>query len=119
MSIINDLLYSSLSMQEIADKYKINKSNVSRINRGETHKQENLIYPLRKANNINSNNYCIDCGKKISLTSTRCNACEGLHRVIPLEKMPITREELKNLIRNVSFTEIGRRFNVTDNSIRK
>ena len=117
--IINDLLYSSLSMQEIANKYNINKSNISRINRGETHKQINLTYPLRKINNINTNNYCIDCGKEISLTSIRCNTCEGLHRKIPLKDMPITREELKKMIRDIPFTEIGKRFSVTDNSIRK
>ena len=106
-------------MQEIANKYNINKSNISRINRGETHKQINLTYPLRKINNVNTNNYCIDCGKKISLTSIRCNTCEGLHRKIPLKDMPITREELKKMIRDIPFTEIGKRFNVTDNSIRK
>ena len=30
-----------------------------------------------------------------------------------------TREELKKMIRDIPFTEIGKRFNVTDNSIRK
>lgn len=32
---------------------------------------------------------------------------------------PVTREELKELIRNNSMTEVGRQFGVTDNSIRK
>lgn len=30
-----------------------------------------------------------------------------------------TREELKQLIRTSSFTEIGRQYDVTDNSVRK
>ena len=33
--------------------------------------------------------------------------------------MPVTREELKGLIRNKPFTQIGKQFNVTDNAIRK
>ena len=33
--------------------------------------------------------------------------------------MPITREELKNMIRTMPFTQIGNKYNVTDNAIRK
>ena len=33
--------------------------------------------------------------------------------------MPITREELKNLIRTTSFIQIGKQFKVSDNAIRK
>ena len=63
--------------------------------------------------------YCIDCNKEISKYSLRCLECEAKNRIIPLENMPLTREELKDLIRTISFTEIGRRYGVTDNSIRK
>lgn len=61
-------------------------------------------------------NYCIDCGVEILNGSIRCHKCEGKHR--KTEK-PISREELKKMIRNTSFVEIGRQFNVTDNTIRK
>ena len=33
--------------------------------------------------------------------------------------MPVTREELKSLIRTKPFTQIGTQFNVTDNVVRK
>lgn len=33
--------------------------------------------------------------------------------------MPVSREELKNLIRTKPFTQIGAMFSVTDNAIRK
>jgi len=63
--------------------------------------------------------YCIDCGKEIFRTSTRCAECSAKNRIIPEDKMPITREELKNLIRTVPFTTIGTKYGVSDNAIRK
>ena len=61
-------------------------------------------------------NYCIDCGKEISIGATRCISCEQARR--HCEK-PVTREELKKLIRNTPFTRIGEQFGVSDNAIRK
>ena len=64
-------------------------------------------------------NICIDCGKEILSGSTRCHECEAKRRQIPIEQMPITREELKQLIRTIPFTKIAEQYNVTDNAIRK
>lgn len=61
-------------------------------------------------------NYCIDCGKEIQPKSTRCKSCEGKQRV---KEKPVTREELKELIRTIPFTQIGKMFNITDNAVRK
>lgn len=64
--------------------------------------------------------YCIDCGKEVTKETTkRCKSCDSLHKVIPLESMPVTREELKELIRTTPFTKIGEKFGVSDNAIRK
>ena len=63
--------------------------------------------------------YCIDCGKIISKGSIRCIQCDGLQKRIPIEEMPLTKEELKKLIRTTAFTQIGKQFNVSDNAIRK
>lgn len=63
--------------------------------------------------------YCVDCGKEIDKRSVRCLECHTKNRVIPLEKMPVTRDELKDLIRNKPFTQIGQQFGVSDNAIRK
>lgn len=64
--------------------------------------------------------YCVDCGIEISSkTAKRCISCNAKHVTIPLENMPVTREELKNLIRTTPFTKIGEQFNVSDNAIRK
>ena len=63
--------------------------------------------------------FCIDCGKEISKGSLRCIQCTAKYKTVPLEKMPITREELKDLIRTTPFTKIGEMYQVSDNAIRK
>ena len=73
--------------------------------------------PNRK--NVKKYYYCIDCGKEISRGSIRCQSCDAKNRTIALEDMPVSREELKNLIRVMPFTRIGEKYKVTDNAIRK
>ena len=63
--------------------------------------------------------YCQDCGKEISKRSQRCQECASKIKRIALEDMPVTREELKDMIRNLPFTQIGIKYNVSDNAIRK
>lgn len=67
-------------------------------------------------NVITNNNTCIDCGKTITKQAIRCNSCENKSRI---QEKPISREELKQLIRTQPFTQIGLQFNVSDNTIRK
>lgn len=63
---------------------------------------------------------CCDCGKKLSQSSLRCLDCENeRRRQIAKNSKPISREELKQLIRITPFTKIGEMFGVTDNAIRK
>lgn len=62
--------------------------------------------------------YCIDCGKEIS-KGQRCRECQAKSRIIPEDKMPVSREELKSLIRTKTFVDIGKQFGVSDNAIRK
>lgn len=61
--------------------------------------------------------YCKDCGKEISRYSERCPECQALHHR-KVSNRP-NREELKELIRILPFTTIGKQFSVSDNAIRK
>lgn len=66
-------------------------------------------------------NYCVDCGCEITSKSTRCNSCAAKHKnsfkVLP-ENRP-DKETLFKLIKTMPFTNIGKMFNVSDNTIRK
>ena len=66
-------------------------------------------------------NYCVDCGAVVTTSSNRCISCSAKHRhqVNGSGAFQIEREELKNLIRTTSFVSIGKRFGVSDNSVRK
>ena len=69
----------------------------------------------RKKIKIESN-HCVDCGKIINNRSQRCEECE--HKRQRKTEWP-QRDELKDLIRTQSFSAIGKRYNVSDNAIRK
>ena len=79
----------------------------------DTYKGANSKGREDRENYVSRKNYCIDCGVEIASTSTRCKSCAQ-----KTEK-PVSREELKDLIRNLPFTKIGQKFNVSDNTIRK
>lgn len=60
--------------------------------------------------------YCIKCGKEISKGSTYCPECA--HEQQRRTERP-SRDELKYLIRNFPFTQLGKTYGVSDNAIKK
>lgn len=66
--------------------------------------------------NAREKNYCVDCGIEITPGSDRCLSC---HHKTQYQCEHPTREELKKLIREKSFVEIGRMYGVSDNAIRR
>jgi len=112
---IFDLLESStLSIQEIANKYSVHTNTITAINNGRSRIDLNKTYPIRKREK--HQNFCIDCKKEISRGAIRCSECDRkLHRVTERPN----REELKEMIRTTSFLQIGKKYNVSDNTIRK
>ena len=59
--------------------------------------------------------YCEDCGCEISYGAKKCLSCRNKEK----SKNIPEKDELKSLIRTLPFTQIGHKFGVTDNAVRK
>jgi len=66
---------------------------------------------------IEKTNFCIDCGQPITDRATRCVKCAS--KIRPRKTERPNRNELKQLIRTVPFTQIGKQFGVSDKAITK
>ena len=62
-------------------------------------------------------NHCLDCGCLISPESIRCPICNKQNQ--QKQSLKPTREILKTEIRSMPFTQIGLKYSVTDNAVRK
>lgn len=115
IGIFKDLETTDLIQKEIALKWNISEEMVQGINTGRYWKCDNIEYPIRKPK-ITIQNYCIDCGKPIDRQAVRCVQCAQIYSRIVLRP---NRKELKKLIRSTPFTQIARKYGVTDNAIRR
>lgn len=66
-------------------------------------------------------NFCVSCGTKISIKSKMCNKCSCVDKGIKLRKVKNrpTKEELESLIVFFPMTQLGKKYGVSDNAIRK
>lgn len=64
-------------------------------------------------------NYCIDCGKEIRLSSTRCTKCNKKYLQISKSSRRPEKDELYTILMklNGSFTQAGKELGVTDAAI--
>lgn len=77
-------------------------------------KEKNNIIQLEP---VKEKIFCQICGRELSTPGSKtCQEC--LHKLSRTCEWP-TREELKLLIRTTPFTTIGKKYNVTDNAVRK
>ena len=111
------LATTSLTQEEIGKRYNVSQNTISDINTGYCWVSENISYPIRKYAIKKKEYHCIECGKNITRGATRCSDCDKKNKQRNSKKP--SREILKDLIRNNSFTSIGRNFKVSDNAIRK
>lgn len=113
LEIYDLLLNSSMSQREIAEKYNVGYDVISTINHGKSRRLDGYTFPLR--NNLRPY-FCCECGTKISRGALRCELCQKKHsRVV---ERP-SRDVLKKEIRILPFTQLGKKYNVSDKTISK
>ena len=61
--------------------------------------------------------YCKGCGKIISAKAEYCKECSNTEKRVVKERP--TRDELKQMIRLKTFTQIANEYMITDNAVRK
>lgn len=109
--------YLVLQLHHINGKHNDNRIENLQILCPNCHSQTNNF--SNKKNKITNN--CKDCGCEIGNKSTYCVKCAPKHHKIfkvSEANMP-TKEELLEMIKKMSFVEIGKMYGITDNSIRK
>ena len=62
---------------------------------------------------------CIDCGKKIGYRSLRCTECSKIHKKELTQKVNISKEDLKEKIKNKSFISISKELDVSTSTIKR
>lgn len=114
---IQKLLLNTFETQtSIAKKYNVSQQLISYINTGMVGLSDNLSYPLRKLEEETKISKCPICGDIKDIHAKLCRKCYNLSQR-KVERP--TREELKTMIRTLPFTQIGKKYGVKDNSIRK
>lgn len=113
-ALFDDLMYSSLTQLEIAEKYHITKDFVTDINLGRNHVRPDIQYPIRTL----VKNICLKCGTKISSGSQSrlCNKCyrETTRSVLRPEPWDLIKD-----IATSSFVAVGAKYGVSDRAVKK
>lgn len=117
--LINDV-EGKVSHKELGERFGVSgKNSIRDINVGRTWYNPLFNYPLHIShldNRYHKEYHCSMCGCIIKTNSTYCSTCGHISER-QVERP--NREKLKDMIRNLPFTTIGKQFNVCDNTIRK
>ena len=86
--------------------------------------QESINVDSDDIEEINDNieqyiNLCIDCNTEINKDSTRCNKCTYKKKFLEASKDRPSYTELINELQNSNYTQVGKNYGVSDNTIRK
>lgn len=115
--IYNLLMRSNLSQEQIAQQFNLSQRSISGINTGEYKVKAGYIYPLQSYRTKEVKKYfCPNCGREITKYGKLCSECA---KIAQRRVSRPDRDTLKEDIRKYSFVEIGRKYGVSDNAIRK
>lgn len=115
-----DLLFIFTELQEI---YEIPIKDIvatSTLNLGperQKYRKDTINTEYVKKDIVKKEYFCKKCNTKISKNYQLCNNCAAKNRRV-VDNRP-TKEELLNELKNSNFSAVGRKYNVSDNAIRK
>lgn len=115
-AIYKDLKEDKISIKEIAEKYELHTNMITKINQGHSWFNDEYSYPIRPQKE-KKHFYCKKCGTEIS--NKKANYCIKCNHEFQRVVNRPSREELKAEIREKSFVSLGKKYNVSDNAIRK
>lgn len=111
---------------EIIKKTKNGKIKIKRVKKFDNKSKSNskskskVIVKSKKDNINEKEDYnCIDCGKNVSKSSERCKDCVFKHNHIQNKKNRPSYKQLKADLKMTNYSEVGRKYGVSDNAIRK
>lgn len=109
---------SKESSELIGERFGVSGRTIRAINSGEESPQDGISYPIREKLFLLDKTYtkCKICGK---ITENKKYCSQKCSQVAQQRVERPSREELKSLIKNFSFISIGKKFNVSDNTIRQ
>lgn len=116
-TIIDLLKNTNMTNLEIGLLYGVSDQTISDINNGRTWRNDSYAYPIRKRKIIKKS-FCKICGKELYkyAKNNLCHKCIG---ITFKKEPPVTKEELFGLLCNHTFVAVGKKYNVSDNTIRK
>lgn len=116
--IKQDLKDNVLTQMEIANKYLVSHSLISQINTGKMWHNNEISYPIRDNKISIKQNFCVDCGAVIGYKSIRCIKCQKnmQHQIM---YNTVSRDQLKQLIRENSFKEAACKLGIHERTIRR
>lgn len=118
-SIIKELKNNDLTITEIAELYGMAISSISMINSGKMRRRDGEVYPIRNTKvadaQIKQNFVRCKCGGLKWKTSKFCKSCFSKMQII---KRP-NKEKLLMLVATLGFSEVGRQYAVSGNTIKK
>lgn len=112
---IDDMLKNTdLKIQDISDQMHVSYEMIQGINTGRYWTRD-IDYPIRERHK-KKKNYCAMCGDEIDIKATLCWDCYVLstRKCERPDKI-----ELLKMVSEMPMTHIGKKYHVTDNTIRK